>query len=300
MLRIKNDTPLLLDGSSLLDGSPVLMGILNVTPDSFSDGGQHYQTDVAVERALQMREEGATIIDIGGESTRPGAEQVSDDEQIARVIPVIEGIRQLDSDITISVDTTSYKVAEVAIDAGANWINDISAGEDSYDTNGSKEILRLAAKKNVPIVLMHRQGKSKTMQDAPFYDDVCAEVKQYLQERTELALKTGISKHNIILDPGIGFGKLLEHNLTLLANLEYLVELGYPILLGTSRKRFIGEIMGEKKGEKKGEANPKKRVAGTCATTALGVQAGVQIFRVHDVIENKQALDVAWSIRNKH
>ena len=290
MLRITNDTPL------LLDGSPILMGILNVTPDSFSDGGQHYQTDVAVERALQMREEGATIIDIGGESTRPGAEQVSDDEQIARVIPVIEGIRQLDSDITISVDTTSYKVAEVAIDAGANWINDISAGEDSYDTNGSKEILRLAAKKNVPIVLMHRQGKSKTMQDAPFYDDVCAEVKQYLQERTELALKTGISKHNIILDPGIGFGKLLEHNLTLLANLESLVELGYPILLGTSRKRFIGEIMGEKKGE----ANPKKRVAGTCATTALGVQAGVQIFRVHDVIENKQALDVAWSIRNKH
>ena len=266
-----------------------IMGILNVTPDIFSDGGQHYQTEVAVKRAFQMREEGATIIDIGGESTRPGAEVISADEQIARVVPVIEGIRQQDKEITISVDTTSNKVAEIAIDAGANWINDISAGEDSINADGSEDILRLAADKNVPIVLMHRQGKSKNMQDAPFYDDVCAEVKQYLQERAELALKTGIPKGNIILDPGIGFGKLLEHNLALLADLESLVGLDYPILLGTSRKRFIGEISGED--------NPEQRVAGTCATTALGVQAGVQIFRVHDVFENKQALDVAWRIK---
>ena len=138
-----------------------IMGILNVTPDSFSDGGQHYQTEVAVKRAFQMREEGATIIDIGGESTRPGAEVISADEQIARVVPVIEGIRQQDKEITISVDTTSNKVAEIAIDAGANWINDISAGEDSINADGSEDILRLAADKNVPIVLMHRQGKSK-------------------------------------------------------------------------------------------------------------------------------------------
>ncbi len=272
------------------------MGVLNVTPDSFSDGGQHYKPEVAIKRAIQMREEGAAIIDVGGESTRPGAEQVSDDEQITRVVPVIKGIRQLDKDITISVDTTSNRVAEVAIDAGANWINDISAGEDSINADGSEEILRLAADKKVPIVLMHRQGKSKTMQDAPYYDDVCAEVKQYLKERAELALKTGISKDNIILDPGIGFGKLLEHNLAILADLESLVGLGYPILLGTSRKRFIGEIIGEKKGEE----NPEKRVAGTCATTALGVQAGVQIFRVHDVIENKQALDVAFQIKSRN
>ncbi len=270
----------------ILINPPVIMGVLNVTPDSFSDGGQHYQTEVAIKRALQMHHEGASIIDIGGESTRPGAEEVADDEQIARVVPVIKGIRQLDKDIKISVDTTSNRVAEVAIDAGANWINDISASEDS------EEILRLAADKKIPIILMHRQGQSKTMQDAPYYDDVCAEVKQYLQKRADLALKTGITKDNIILDPGIGFGKLLEHNLAILADLESLVGLGYPILLGTSRKRFIGEIIGEKKGEE----NPEKRVAGTCATTALGVQAGVQIFRVHDVIENKQALDVAFKI----
>ncbi|WP_299880835.1 dihydropteroate synthase [uncultured Cocleimonas sp.] len=279
--------------------TPQIMGILNVTPDSFSDGGQHYQTEVAVKRAFQMKQEGATIIDIGGESTRPGADPVSADEQIARVIPVIQGIRQQDKDITISVDTTSNTVAEVAIDAGANWINDISAGEDSINADGSEEILRLAANKNVPIVLMHRQGKSKTMQDAPYYDDVCAEVNDYLQERAELALKMGIAKENIILDPGIGFGKLLEHNLALLANLESLVDLAYPILLGTSRKRFIGEIISQESVDKAGKDNPEKRVAGTCATTALGVQAGVLIFRVHDVIENKQALDVAFQIKSK-
>lgn len=275
---------------------PQIMGILNVTPDSFSDGGQHYEIDVAVKRALQMREEGATIIDIGGESTRPGADEVSADEQITRVIPVIEGIRQYDKDITISIDTTSNKVAEMAIDAGANWINDISAGEDSINADGSEEILSLAAARNVPIVLMHRQGKSKTMQQAPFYDDVCTEVKQYLKERAELALKTGIATDKIILDPGIGFGKLLEHNLALLADLESLVELGYPVLLGTSRKRFMGEIISQESGDKMAVDDPVKRIAGTCATTALGVSAGVSIFRVHDVIENKQALDVAWRI----
>ncbi|GAA0395833.1 hypothetical protein GCM10009133_01130 [Cocleimonas flava] len=278
--------------------TPQIMGILNVTPDSFSDGGQNYQTEVAIKRAFEMMKEGATIIDIGGESTRPGADEVSADEQIARVVPVIEGIRQQDKDITISVDTTSNKVAEVAIDAGANWINDISAGEDSVSADGSEEILRLAADKKVPIVLMHRQGKSKTMQDAPFYEDVCAEVNHYLKERAELAQASGVPKDNIILDPGIGFGKLLEHNLALLANLESLVNLGYPILLGTSRKRFIGEIIGAGNGDKQGKKNPEQRVAGTCATTVLGVQAGVLVFRVHDVIENKQALDVAWRIKN--
>ncbi len=271
--------------------APQIMGILNVTPDSFSDGGLHYHTDAAIQRAFQMKKEGATIIDIGGESTRPGAEEVCADEQIARILPVIKGIREQDKHITISVDTTSNKVAEMAIGAGANWINDISAGEDS------EEILRLAADKNVPIVLMHRQGKSKTMQDAPFYKDVCVEVKEYLKERAELAIKTGVAREHIILDPGIGFGKLLAHNLALLANLESLVSLGYPVLLGTSRKRFIGEIMSKATGEKTGKSNPEDRVAGTCATTALGVQAGVQIFRVHDVIENKQALDVAWQIK---
>ena len=180
-------------------------------------------------------------------------------------------------------------------------INDISGGEDSStfdspltDVNSPKSkssnrILDLAATKNAPIVLMHRQGKSKTMQDDPYYDDVCKEVKEYLQARAELALKCGVAKENIMLDPGIGFGKTFEHNLLLLNDLESLVALGYPILLGTSRKRFLGEITGQQ--------SPEDRVVSTCATTALGVNSGVQVFRVHDVLENKQAMDVAWAIR---
>ena len=266
------------------------MGILNVTPDSFSDGGQHNSPKQAIARALEMINQGADIIDIGGESTRPGAKVVSAQEQIDRVMPVIEGIRHCadnnTKDIIISIDTTDYHVAKQALKAGANWINDISAGEDS--AGGTEQMIKLAADKKVPIILMHRQGMSDRMQDNPQYDDVCAEVKSYLQERAELALKSGVTKDNIILDPGIGFGKLLKHNLALLADLNALVAFGYSVLLGTSRKRFLGELLVQD--------DPQQRVIGTCATTALGVQAGVQIFRVHDVIENKQAMDVAWSI----
>jgi len=269
---------------------PMIMGILNVTPDSFSDGGQHNSPKQAIARALEMINQGADIIDIGGESTRPGAKVVSAQEQIDRVMPVIEGIRHCADnnakDIIISIDTTDYHVAKQALKAGANWINDISAGEDS--AGGTEQMIKLAADKKVPIILMHRQGMSDRMQDNPQYDDVCAEVKSYLQERAELALKSGVTKDNIILDPGIGFGKLLKHNLALLADLSALVAFGYPVLLGTSRKRFLGELLVQD--------DPQQRVIGTCATTALGVQAGVQIFRVHDVIENKQAMDVAWSI----
>lgn len=262
---------------------PMIMGILNVTPDSFSDGGKHNTPQAAIKRAFEMQKQGACIIDIGGESTRPSADQVSVEEQINRVIPVITGIRKQDKQLLISVDTTQYEVAEAAINVGANWINDISAGEDD------DRILTLAADKNVPIVLMHRQGKSNKMQDNPVYDDVCKEVNEYLQTRAQQALDRGVDKHNIILDPGIGFGKLLEHNLQLLAGLDSLVALGYPVLLGTSRKRFLGDILKED--------DPEKRVVGTCATTALGVNAGVRVFRVHDVIENKQAMDVAWQIK---
>ena len=264
--------------------APKLMGILNVTPDSFSDGGKHNTPTAAIKRAFEMHKQGADIIDIGGESTRPGADSISTTEQIARVVPVIEGIRKKDKHLLISVDTTDNTVAEVALDVGANWINDISAGEDS------SEILTLAAKKNAPIVLMHRQGKSKTMQDAPYYDDVCKEVVDYLQARAELALQAGIAREQIMLDPGIGFGKTLEHNLLLLNNLESLVKLNYPVLLGTSRKRFLGEITAEQ--------DPEKRVVSSSATTVLGVNAGVQIFRVHDIEANKQAMDVAWAIKN--
>jgi len=263
--------------------APLIMGILNVTPDSFSDGGQFNKPDQAIKRALQIHEQGAAIIDIGGESTRPGATEISAEEQIERVIPVIEGIRDQNDDLLISVDTTDTSVVKAALRAGANWINDISAGE------ASEGMLALAASENVPIILMHRQGKSDRMQDNPVYQNVCLEVKQYLQQRAQLALDMGVLKENIILDPGIGFGKLLQHNLQLLADLKPLVDLAYPVLLGTSRKRFLGEICNQ--------GDPEKRVAATCATTALGVSAGVKLFRVHDVIENKQAMDVAWQIK---
>lgn len=265
----------------------MIMGVLNVTPDSFSDGGQHHKPESAIKRAFHMQQQGADIIDIGGESTRPGADTISANQQIDRVIPVIEGIRKKDKDVLISVDTTLTKVAETAINAGANWINDISAGEDS-DVEGSEDILNLALRKKCPIVLMHRQGKSKTMQDAPYYDDVCQEVIEYLKHRAELAIEMGIPKHNIILDPGIGFGKTTQHNLLLMNDLGSLVALDYPVLLGTSRKRFLGEIINQD--------DPEKRAVATCATTVIGVNAGIEIFRVHDILANKQALDVAWRI----
>ena len=276
---------------SHLSSKPLIMGILNVTPDSFSDGGQHNNPDLAVRRAINMVEQGADIIDIGGESTRPGAEPVSAQEQLDRIIPVIEGIRKSSiKDVLISVDTTDYLVALFAIEAGARCINDVSAGEDAnLLENNNEPMLSLAARMKVPIVLMHRQGKSVNMQDDPSYSDVCLEVRDYLLERAQLALDLGVEKKNIILDPGIGFGKLLEHNLALLADLESLVSTSYSILLGASRKKFIGEIINEE--------DPQRRIAGTCATTALGVSAGVEIFRVHDIATNRQAADVAWEIR---
>ena len=269
--------------------SPMIMGILNVTPDSFSDGGQHNKPEQAINRAIEMVSQGADIIDIGGESTRPGAKEISTQEQLDRVIPVIEGIRKSSiKESIISIDTTDYEVAKQSLKAGANWINDISAGEASE--HGSNQMISLAAQQSCPIILMHRKGKSDRMQDNPSYDDVCKEVKEYLQARALLALKSGVEKHNIIIDPGIGFGKTLQHNLALLSDLESLVSTGFPVLLGTSRKRFLGEILGTD--------DPLERVTATCVTTALGVQAGANIFRVHDIVENKQSMDVAWAIKN--
>ncbi|CAG7857196.1 dihydropteroate synthase [biofilm metagenome] len=264
---------------------PLLMGILNVTPDSFSDGGQYDDIDMAVRQAERMLAEGADIIDIGGESTRPGSDPVSADEQIRRVLLVITTIRaQYSRHPIISIDTTLSTVADSAINAGADLINDVSAGQND------PEILALAAKRNVPIILMHSQGMPKTMQDNPYYDDVVNEVIVFLQERIYAALQAGISKTNIIIDPGIGFGKRKQDNIDLLANLDRFVALGYPVLLGASRKRFMGAICDVNE--------PARLVTATAVTTALGVMAGVNIFRVHDVKENKQALDVAWAIKN--
>jgi dihydropteroate synthase len=263
---------------------PLIMGVLNVTPDSFSDGGVHNDLDSAVKHALQMVDKGADIIDVGGESTRPGALTIDTDVQLQRVLPVIRRLREsLPENFPISIDTTDSKVASAAVASGANWLNDISAAEDS------SEMLDLAADNDLPIVLMHRQGKSVTMQDSPHYDDVCVEVFSYLLERADIAMAKGVASQNIVLDPGIGFGKLFEHNLALLNGLSKLCQYDFPVLLGTSRKRFLSQICNEKDADRLGVA--------TAATTALAVEAGVKVVRVHDVIENRQAADVAWAIQ---
>lgn len=263
---------------------PLIMGILNVTPDSFSDGGQYSDVDAAVRQARRMLDEGADIIDIGGESTRPGSEQVDADAQIQRVAPVIAAIRQqVSADIPISIDTTLSAVARAALEAGADIINDISAGRDD------EAILALAAETDAPIILMHSQGTPKTMQDNPYYDDVVQEVLAALYQQIDAALKAGIKKKRIAIDPGIGFGKRKQDNLDLLAHLDAFVATGYPVLLGTSRKRFMGTICDV--------SEPSELVTATAVTTALGIMAGVQMFRVHDVRENRQAADVAWAIK---
>lgn len=263
---------------------PMIMGILNVTPDSFSDGGEFSSLDVALQHALQMIEEGADIIDIGGESTRPGAKTVSEREQLRRVIPVITLLRKkIPKAVLISIDTTNVNVATAALAAGANWINDVSAAEDS------PEMLALAAKTGCIIVLMHRQGLSTTMQNNPQYDNVVQKVIAYLQQRAQIAQHTGIKTSQIMIDPGIGFGKTLQHNLTLLAALDALVQLGYRVLLGTSRKRFLSDICQQ--------PSSSELAVATAATTALGVMSGVSVFRVHDVLANRQALDVAYAVK---
>jgi dihydropteroate synthase len=263
---------------------PLIMGILNVTPDSFSDGGKYHQVETAVRRTEKMLEEGADIIDIGGESTRPGSDPVSSEEQIRRVIPVITAIRkQFADDVVISIDTTSSVVAEMALDAGAKLINDVSAGRDD------PAILSLASQKGAPIILMHSLGTPKTMQDNLYYENVVTEVIDFLGSRIAAAFAAGVKKNNILIDPGIGFGKRKQDNLDLLANLDKFVELGFPVLLGTSRKRFMGSICDV--------TEPSELVTATAVTTALGVMAGIKIFRVHDIKENRQAVDVAWAIR---
>jgi dihydropteroate synthase len=261
---------------------PSVMGILNVTPDSFSDGGRHLAVDAALARAAAMVEEGANIIDVGGESTRPGAQAVSDEEQCRRVLPVLEALRkQLPAHVVLSIDTRSSTVAVAALSAGAHLINDVSGGRDP-------RLLQLAARESAALVLMHMQGKPDSMQIAPTYQDVVAEVLAGILAAARTAEAAGVARDSILIDPGIGFGKTREHNLRLLAGLPQFVATGYPVLLGTSRKRFMGAICRE--------TSPTDLVGATCATTALGVAAGVRVFRVHDVRPNRQAAEVAWAI----
>ncbi len=260
----------------------LIMGILNVTPDSFSDGGQFLKVENAFIHSVKMIEEGADIIDIGGESTKPFADPVSTDEELSRVIPVIEKIRS-EYDILISIDTTKSKVAEEAITAGANIINDVSAME--IDEN----MLQVAKNYNSPIVMMHMKGIPKNMQNNPTYDHLITEIKDYLSSRVKCAINAGIDKKNIIIDPGIGFGKSVEHNFEIINNLDSFVDLGFPVLLGASRKSFIGLTL---------DVEEKDRLEGSIAANVIGLQKGAKIFRVHDVLAAKKSLIIANKIFN--
>lgn len=261
---------------------PVIMGILNVTPDSFSDGGSYLSTDAALAQTLEMTGAGAALIDIGGESTRPGAPEVSVQDEIDRVVPAIERIRQ-ETDVPISIDTTKSEVALAAMAAGANFINDISGL--TFDSR----MAQVAAETDAGLFLMHTRGRPQDMQADTEYADLVGEVMAFLQNSIACAKNAGIPLERIAVDPGIGFAKSAEGNLTLMAALPRLHELGCPVLLGTSRKSFIGKILQR--------AEPKDRVFGTLATVALGVGAGVQIFRVHDVGPSRDAALVAWAVR---
>lgn len=290
-------TLLLPRGRTLTLDRPRIMGILNVTPDSFSDGGRWLDVAAAVRQGVGMASLGAEVIDIGGESTRPGAQRVSAQEQIARTAAVIGQLRQaLDeaglTHVALSIDTTLSAVAAAALQAGADLVNDVAAGRED------EALFDLVAQQRCPIVLMHMQGTPATMQNQPTYGDVVGEVEAFLLERAAAAQRAGIARQQIVLDPGIGFGKTREHNLALLAALPRLVSHGYAVLLGTSRKRFMGSICTPTIGPRAGQPpQPAELIGATCATTALGVAAGVQLFRVHDVLENRQAADVAWALR---
>ncbi len=258
----------------------VLMGVLNVAPDSFSDGGEFTEPQTALAQAQRMIDEGADIIDIGAESTRPGSDRVSADEQIARLSEIVPAVAELDAHV--SIDTTRAKVAEFALDAGANIINDVSAGLDD------PEILSLAGQRAAPLILMHMRSSPKEMQKDPTYQDVVTEVKAFLAKRIAAAVDAGVNRDHIIIDPGIGFGKLLEHNLALLSDVGELLDLGRPVLIGPSRKRFLGDLTGR--------ANPQERLAGTIAVCITCWLRGVTIFRVHDVAEVSDALCLAKAI----
>ncbi len=258
----------------------IVMGILNITPDSFSDGGEFLDTDKAIEHGLKMVSDGAAIIDVGGESTRPGAETVGAKEQIRRVVPVIRELSKK-THVPISIDTYNVEVAKAALQAGASMINDITALSD-------ERMAKLAANKQVPVALMHMQGTPRTMQVEPRYNDVVAEVMKFLLDRARRAEQSGINRNKIFIDPGIGFGKTLEHNILLLKNLDKFVATGYRVLVGTSRKSFIGSIIGKEK--------PADRLFGTAATIALCVAAGVSILRVHDVAEMVDVVKVSNTI----
>jgi len=274
-------------GATLHDGiRPLIMGILNITPDSFYPGSRYQDAARAVEKALEMVEQGADIIDIGGESSRPGAEQITTEEESARVMPVIEALAAAGTSplVPISIDTCRAAVARQAIEKGACIVNDISALRLDPD------MADVVSSTNVSVVLMHMQGTPKTMQSEPHYDSVVDDVLDFLNERVHYAVSHGIPEERIIVDPGIGFGKNLDHNLTILRNIGRFHETGCAVLVGASRKSMIGKITG---------ATVEDRLWGTAAITAHCVLSGVEIHRVHDVASMRQVCDVAAAIRGR-
>jgi dihydropteroate synthase len=262
--------------------SPLVMGILNITPDSFSDGGRYGDHQNAVAHANEMINDGADIIDVGGESTRPGAEPVTLEMELERVIPVIKEIRHF-SEIPISIDTAKAEVARQALAAGADIINDVTAMR--YDD----EMIEVAVKYDCPVVLTHMQGEPRTMQKNPYYDDCVAEIKSFFVERIEYCIKKGLRRSQIILDPGVGFGKRLEDNLAIIKNASVFKTLGCPLLMGTSRKSFIKMITGSNKPAD-------RRIGGSLASLLAGLAGGVDIVRVHDVAETVEAIKVYKAI----
>ena len=260
---------------------PIVMGVVNVTPDSFSDGGRFFDADVAISHGIELASEGAAILDIGGESTRPGADPVSEEEELRRVVPVVEGLAGRGG-WEVSVDTAKRAVAEGALDAGAAIVNDVTA------FRADSGMAELVAQRGAGCCLMHMLGEPRTMQDAPRYDDVVSEVKGFLEERLAFAVDAGVAEEKVWLDPGIGFGKSLEHNLELLRRLDELVAIGRPIVVGTSRKSFLGKLAG---------GRPESgRLPGTIATNVLALERGASVFRVHDVAAVADALTVTAAV----
>jgi len=267
-------------GKSLDLSRPCVMGVLNVTPDSFSDGGDFFDVDRALRRAARMVEEGADILDIGGESTRPGAAPVPVHEEIERVVPVIEALAPRVS-VPISIDTSKPEVMRATVNAGAGMINDVRALREPG-------ALEAAVEARVPVCLMHMQGEPRTMQAAPVYRDVVSEVRDFLHRRIQVCVRAGMAPEQVLVDPGFGFGKTLAHNLGLLAGLAELCSLGPPVLVGLSRKSMLGTLTGKPVTE---------RLAGSLAAAVLAVERGACLVRVHDVAATVDALRVAWAVR---
>jgi len=266
-----------------LDERTLIMGVLNVTPDSFSDGGKYINPDVAVKRGIRMVEEGADIIDVGGESTRPGSTSISLKEEIERVLPVVKGLLK-EIDVPVSIDTYKSDVAEICLKEGVHIVNDISG------LRFDDRMVDVVIKYDVPVIIMHIKGTPKDMQINPHYDNFLEELKTYFKNRIEFAVSRGVSREKIIIDPGIGFGKRLQDNFSILQNIRFFKELGYPVLIGASRKSFIGKTINE---------DINNRLEGSLASASIACYNGVNIVRVHDVKETKRALKIVESIKKQ-